>query len=93
MARKHLCRVCGRYHEEPPWGEDYNTPTFEICDCCGVEFGYEDVTSEAQARFRQNWLTEGARWFDESKRPEKWDFSAQFAQLGIEIKMNPRANP
>ena len=34
----HICRVCGYCDEELfPWGEDGETPTFEICPCCNVE--------------------------------------------------------
>lgn len=35
------CRVCGLYLGYQPWGEDGKTPSYEICPCCGVEFGYE----------------------------------------------------
>jgi len=81
---KNLCRVCGLFHEDAPWGEDGRTPTFNICDCCGVEFGYEDATSKAATRFRELWLARGARWLKELKRPANWDLSAQLARIGIE---------
>ena len=32
------------------------TPSFGICDCCGVEFGYEDATPEAAGACRRSWL-------------------------------------
>ncbi len=83
-SNKHLCRVCGYYQEDPPWGEDGKTPTFEICDCCGVEFGYEDAKTKAIFQFRKLWLAGGACWFKEFKKPAKWDLSAQLAPLGIE---------
>lgn len=50
------CRVCGRRHEEPPWGADSRSPTFEICDRCGTEFGYEDATPDAAQAARERWL-------------------------------------
>lgn len=39
---EHFCRVCGLYIEDEPWGKDGSCPTYEICSCCGVEFGNED---------------------------------------------------
>jgi hypothetical protein len=35
----YCCRICGLKQDFKPWGEDGKTPAFEICSCCGVEFG------------------------------------------------------
>ena len=44
----HCCRVCGWYMEGYlPYGEDGSLPTFDMCDCCGVEFGYQDCQPSA----------------------------------------------
>ncbi len=55
------CHVCGLVQDEPPWGGDGRTPTFDICDCCGVEFGYEDSTLESVRRYRKAWLEDATR--------------------------------
>jgi hypothetical protein len=40
---KYICPICGYDGlEEPPYSED-GEPSFEICDCCGNEFGYDDI--------------------------------------------------
>jgi hypothetical protein len=52
------CRVCGRGQASPPWGDDGATPSFEICDRCGTEFGYEDATPLGVARKREEWLSQ-----------------------------------
>lgn len=53
----HICRVCGYCDEELfPWGEDGETPTFEICPCCNVEFGYEDAQITSIIRYREKWM-------------------------------------
>lgn len=44
------CRVCGLLQYQPPWGKDGYTPGFEICDCCGIEFSYEDACSSGITR-------------------------------------------
>jgi hypothetical protein len=71
------CRVCGLEQDEPPWGSDERTPTYDICACCGVEFGYEDATVGAAKRYRELWLQKGAPWFRPVDRPEGWDLNRQ----------------
>ena len=51
--RIQFCRVCGFLHDKDykdndyfPWGKDGNTPTFDFCECCGTEFGYNDYCLE-----------------------------------------------
>jgi hypothetical protein len=56
----YYCRVCGLIQDDPPWGNDNNTPSFNICSCCGVEFGYEDATLNAIKNYRTTWLANGA---------------------------------
>ncbi len=51
----HNCRVCGHYHEDPPWGEYGDAPTYFICRCCGVEFGYEDSSDGAIKAYMERW--------------------------------------
>ena len=71
------CRVCGLQQAEPPWGEDGKSPTFDICDCCGVEFGYEDSLSAGVERYRAEWLKKGAPWLRPSARPPDWSLERQ----------------
>ncbi|MDX2242976.1 MAG: hypothetical protein NW224_20035 [Leptolyngbyaceae cyanobacterium bins.302] len=75
------CRVCGFLHEEPPWGDDGKTPTFNICECCGTEFGYEDATPKAIQSARKNWLSNGAKWYLPEFRPSDWDLSEQLKNI------------
>ena len=74
---KNICKVCGLFQEEPPWGDDGNSPSFEICDCCGVEFGYEDSTTESIKRFRENWIASGVNWFNSKEKPDQWSLGEQ----------------
>jgi hypothetical protein len=60
-GRRH-CRVCGYEDDEEPWGADGRTPSFEICPCCGVEYGYEDSTVIGIRRYRESWIRSGAPW-------------------------------
>jgi hypothetical protein len=75
------CRVCGLDQSEPPWGEDGRLPTFEICDCCGIEFGYEDATPDGVRAARNRWLARGAPWFNPKARPPGWDIAVQMHNI------------
>ena len=75
------CRICGLRQSEPPWGNDGKTASFNICPCCGAEFGYHDATLQAIQRYRENWLLEGAKWFEPHRKPEQWSLEKQFKEI------------
>jgi hypothetical protein len=75
------CRVCGLKRLSQPWGEDGQTPVFEICKCCGVEFGYEDCDVQSVKKFREEWLNDGAKWFRLKAKPENWSLEEQLKQI------------
>lgn len=73
----HNCRVCGFYMMDPPWGDNGQFPTYEICPCCGVEFGYEDCTAESTKDYRKKWLNQNVKWFENKLKPDDWDLEKQ----------------
>jgi hypothetical protein len=75
------CRVCGLYIDEAPWGEDGKTPTYDICPCCGVEFGNEDYILESVKRYRDSWLNGKMRWFEPKRQPENWKIEEQLKNI------------
>jgi hypothetical protein len=80
-VEQHYCRVCGLYQDETPWGEDGKTPTFNICDCCGTEFGYHDATPSAIKQSRKKWIEGGSKWFDLSCEPQDWNLNQQLQNI------------
>ena len=66
------CRVCGFRQDEAIWGVDGQSATFNICACCGCEFGYEDCLPEGVQRHREKWITNGGTWIDPTTRPASW---------------------
>ena len=39
----HMCPVCGYIGlNEQPY-DDNGCPSYEICSCCGFEFGFDDI--------------------------------------------------
>jgi len=73
-----VCSVCGlRYADGLPWGPSGTGPSFTLCDCCGVEFGYGDASVIAIKHWRERWLAGGAGWFDTDARPDDWSIQRQ----------------
>lgn len=70
---KHLCPVCGYDGlNEPPY-DIHGSASFEICPCCGTEFGYQDATV-SHAILRQRWIDGGMHWSsDFGFPPEGWN--------------------
>ena len=71
------CHVCGFDLGYPPWGEDGRTASFDICPCCGCEFGYEDCRESGVVSHRERWAQSGYKWFDPKERPADWNSSEQ----------------
>ena len=75
------CRVCGLRQSMPPWGRDGQSPTFDYCACCGVEFGYQDSNAEGVRRARARWLEGDAEWAEPDKRPPGWKLERQLTRI------------
>lgn len=75
------CRVCGYEYDSPPWGSDGMTPIFEICPCCGVEYGYEDATLTGIKKYRHQWINDGCKWNDPDQRPSDWSYETQIINV------------
>ena len=86
MVKKYTCNICGYPDlDEAPWGENGKIPSHNICECCGVEFGYEDCTEETIRRYRQKWIDAGGEWFCKELRPANWNMKEQLRNIGIFI--------
>lgn len=81
------CRVCGLELSFRPWGEDGMTASWEICPCCGIEFGFEDESYESTKRARRKWLSGGANWLYPADEPEDWDLAEQLSNVIYERKL------
>lgn len=76
------CRVCGYdFINWFPWGETGLDPTFGICPCCGVEFGYEDSSIEGITSHRKRWLSKGAIIFNLSEIKCSFDLEESLKNL------------
>ena len=83
---KNVCKVCGLHFPEFfPWGETGETPSHDICDCCGIEFGYEDNNVESVRVARKKWLVDGANWFNPENKPSVWNPNDQLKNIPPEF--------
>jgi hypothetical protein len=71
----------------PPYERWYGDPSYEVCACCGFEFGNDDNPgTSAPVTFEehwQDWAASGWQWFDPAKRPADWDRVQQLRRIGV----------
>lgn len=80
------CRVCGYEPGEPPWGDDGETPTYEICPSCGAEYGYHDATPTGVVRYRAKWLESGGHWADRTVPGDGLDTAERLSRVAREVR-------
>ena len=61
----------------PPYGLSLGEASYDVCPCCGFEFGFDDepgggTEPSTFASYRAEWIAGGYRWFDERVRPSDW---------------------
>lgn len=77
-----MCLVCG-YNEltELPYDVTGN-PSYEICSCCGYEFGFDDHSLNMIFEdYRRQWIVEGAQWFSPNQKPLHWNLKDQLKNI------------
>jgi hypothetical protein len=71
----------------PPYAKHFGDPSYEVCPCCGFEFGNDDEPGTAPPasfeEFLAEWVQDGKKWFDESRRQPGWNLEAQLREAGI----------
>lgn len=76
----------------PPYSQAYGFPSYEVCPCCGFEFGNDDEPGTAAgatfAAYLREWIVAGCNWFDAEKRPSRWSLDFQLTAAGITNPMN-----
>jgi hypothetical protein len=56
-----ICNICGYPNLRLPPRDETGASHFNICPCCGCEFGYEDATPLAGITYRKNGSKMGLR--------------------------------
>lgn len=72
----------------PPYSQYFGEPSYDVCDCCGFEFGNDDEPGTAPPstfqEYRQEWIAHGGRWLDPSKRPQDWTLERQLRNAWLQ---------
>ncbi|WP_018887189.1 hypothetical protein [Paenibacillus massiliensis] len=86
---KYVCLVCGYDELDYPQWDANGFPTYEICNCCGFESGFDDDAKdnpESIEDYRTRWINEGAKWFSSSNpKPLDWNLEVQLKGIDINI--------
>lgn len=77
---EYICRVCGKVYDTPTWNDEFDA-TFDICNCCSVEFGIQDTDYDGVIEFRKDWINNGAKWFVPKMKPNNWDLEEQLKNI------------
>ena len=85
MSEKFICPVCGfKGLEENPYANS-KEPSFEICACCGYEFGFDDSSDTSAEKsyqtYREKWIKEGANWLLPQFMPSDWQLNKQLENI------------
>lgn len=80
---RYECPVCGFDGLKEAPIDACGCATFEICPCCGTEFGYDDATT-SHVELRRSWIAQGMPWFSQTTRPPAdWSPVKQLARLRL----------
>jgi hypothetical protein len=61
-------------HLAPPYRLVLGRPSYDVCACCGFEFGNDDdpgtvPLGDSFESYRARWIAEGMQWFDPKSAP------------------------
>lgn len=77
LPNKLECRICGYKNESYPWGEDGKSPSYQICPCCGSQFGVDDITPENMQKYFEQWKIDQYKWSNAKLKPKNWTIEYQ----------------
>lgn len=73
-------------HITPPYCDFLGNPSYEVCPCCGYEFGLDDDPGtgarESFDSYLEEWIGRGGAWFTKELRPTQWRLEEQLRTIG-----------
>lgn len=82
----YICPICGFGMLEKPAYDEQGNESFEICSCCGFEYGVDDYNYgliNAFESYRKEWINSGSKWFCPSLEPTDWNLDMQLKNITI----------
>lgn len=72
----------------PPYSKYFGEPSYDVCSCCGFEFGNDDEPGTSDGvtfkSFLLEWIKDGQVWFEENKKPAQWSLTKQVKNIKID---------
>jgi len=66
------CPICG-FKSDEIYASVYELCcSYDICDCCGCEYGYDDDLA-----YYNDWIKSGSVWFNPKSKPSGWSLEVQ----------------
>lgn len=82
-SKTYTCTVCGYPSLDEPPVDEYGCASFDICSCCGIQFGYHDAC-RSHEELRRKWIAEGIPWHSELVHPPNgWNATDQLRAAGL----------
>ncbi|THF66294.1 hypothetical protein E6C76_05480 [Pseudothauera nasutitermitis] len=82
-SESYVCPVCGYPCLDEAAYDDFGCPSYNICPCCGTEFGYDDSVV-AHADLRKKWISNGMQWWSRNQiKSNGWDPIKQLKDAGM----------
>src|SRR5262249_43769086 len=82
-----LANVSAARGLEPPYERYFGEASYEVCACCGFEFGNDDNPGTgAPTSFEEylgEWIRSGRDWFDPATKPDGWRLAEQLESAGL----------
>lgn len=74
----------------PPYKKAWGMPSYDVCDCCGFEFGFDDDPGAGEpgvsfSEYLIDWYKSGAKWFYPEAKPENWSLVKQLKAAGLTV--------
>jgi hypothetical protein len=78
----------------PPYVDHFGWPSYEVCACCGFEYGNDDDPGDAPGHsFEQsfeNFVARGYKWQRPRQMPPQWTLEKQLFGLPIRTPATPK---
>jgi hypothetical protein len=72
---------------KPPYEQHFGDPSYEVCPCCGFEFGNDDNPGTGAPtsfeEYLREWVRSGCEWFDPAMKSEGWRLEVQLESAGL----------
>jgi len=82
----YTCPVCGYDQLDLMPYNSGKAGSYDICDCCGFQFGVTDDDKKYTFEsYREEWILNGAKWFDPESKPNDCNLKGQLRNINITI--------